>query len=64
MCHINVVFTHVSLEHKSLGIFVEIANNALYESKLYIFILCQKSLGYDNHVSCKFPTINISKRNY
>ncbi len=28
------------------GIFVEIANNTLYESKLYIFLLCQKSLGY------------------
>ncbi len=28
----------------STGIFVEIANNTLYESKLYIFLLCQKSL--------------------
>ncbi len=28
------------------GIFVEIAKNTLYGSKLYIFILCQKSLGY------------------
>ncbi len=28
------------------GIFVTIANNTLYGSKLYIFILCQKSLAY------------------
>ncbi len=28
------------------GIFVAIANNTLYESKLSIFLLCQKSLGY------------------
>ncbi len=28
------------------GIFVAIANNTLYGSKLSIFILCQKSLGY------------------
>ncbi len=28
------------------GIFVAIANNTLYGSKLYIFLLCQKSLGY------------------
>ncbi len=38
----------VSLEHKSsynnTGIFGAIANNTLYESKLSIFILCQKSL--------------------
>ncbi len=38
------------LEHKtslkSLGIFVAIANNILYGLKLYIFILCQKSLAY------------------
>ncbi len=26
------------------GIFVAIANNTLYGSKLYIFLLCQKSL--------------------
>ncbi len=30
----------------STAIFVAIANNTLYGSKLYIFILCQKSLGY------------------
>ncbi len=30
----------------STGIFVAIANNTLYGSKLQIFILCQKSLGY------------------
>ncbi len=28
----------------STGIFVAIDNNTLYGSKLYIFILCQKSL--------------------
>ncbi len=39
---------YVSLEHKSssTGIFIAIANNTLYGSKLYIFLLCQKSLGY------------------
>ncbi len=29
-----------------MGIFVEIVNNTLYGSKLLIFLLCQKSLGY------------------
>ncbi len=29
-----------------LGIFAAVANNTLYGSKLYIFLLCQKSLGY------------------
>ncbi len=28
----------------STAIFVAITNNTLYESKLYIFLLCQKSL--------------------
>ncbi len=28
------------------GIFVAIANNILYGLKLYIFLLCQKSLAY------------------
>ncbi len=28
------------------GIFITIAKNTLYGSKLFIFILCQKSLGY------------------
>ncbi len=36
-------FTYVSLEH-SQSIFVAIDNNTLYGSKLYIFIICQKSL--------------------
>ncbi len=48
----------VTLDHKtshkygyicsnsSTGIFVSIANNPLYGSKLSIFLLCQKSLGY------------------
>ncbi len=30
----------------STGVFVAIANNTLYGSKLYIFLLCQKSLEY------------------
>ncbi len=41
---------YVTLQHKSSlkqhGYFAAIAKNTLYESKLYIFILCQKSLGY------------------
>ncbi len=41
---------YVTLEHKPVlsrwGIFVAIAKNTLHGSKLYIFILCQKSLGY------------------
>ncbi len=37
----------MSLEHRSsTAIFVAIDNNTLYGSKLYIFLLCQKSLGY------------------
>ncbi len=28
------------------SIFVAIANNTLYGSKIYIFLLCQKSLAY------------------
>ncbi len=28
------------------GIFIVIAKNTLYGSKLYIFLLCQKSFGY------------------
>ncbi len=38
----------VSLEPviSNTGIFVAIDNNTLYGSKLYIFLLCQKSLGY------------------
>ncbi len=38
------------MEHKPVlshwGIFVAIANNILYGLKLYIFLLCQKSLAY------------------
>ncbi len=40
---------YVTLDHKTLshwGMFVVIANNALYGSKLSIFLLCQKSLRY------------------
>ncbi len=47
------------------GIFVAIDNNTLYGSKLYIFLLCQKSLGSCSmKIFCKFPTINISKHNF
>ncbi len=46
----NDYLTFVTLDHKtslkSLGIFVAIANNTLYGLKLYIFLLCQKSLAY------------------
>ncbi len=43
--------TNVTLEQKKtvvsyMGIFVAIANNTLYGSKLSIFLLCQKSMGY------------------
>ncbi len=41
------------------GIFVAIANNTLHGSKLSIFLVCQKSLGYED-----IPTVNISKLNY
>ncbi len=41
---------YLTWEHKHslklLGIFVAIAKNTLYGSKLSIFMLCQKSLGY------------------
>ncbi len=41
---------YVTLEHKSVisstGIFVAIANNILFRSKLWIFLSCPKSLGY------------------
>ncbi len=39
ICVINAVIS-------STGVFVAITNNTLYGSKLYIFILCQISLGY------------------
>ncbi len=46
----NDYLRFVTLEHKPVlsrwGIFVAIANNTLYGSKLYIFLLCQKSLAY------------------
>ncbi len=53
----------------STGIFVAIANNTLYGSKLSIFLLCQKSLGIKQRscsmkIFCKFPTVNISKHNF
>ncbi len=45
-----LLFVVVSVTTKSVisstGIFVAIANNILYGSKLTIFILCQKLLGY------------------
>ncbi len=41
---------YVTMEHKSslksLRMFVEIAKNTFYGSKLSIYLLCQKSLGY------------------
>ncbi len=48
-CYLTTKWTYVTLDHKtssSTGIFVAIANNTLYGSKLSIFLLCQKSLGY------------------
>ncbi len=48
--HIILIFIQLTLDLKtslkSLGIFVATANNTLYGSKLAIFLLCQKSLGY------------------
>ncbi len=46
--NVNIPFSNVTLDHKTSrwGIFVAIAKNTLYGSKLLIFILCQKSVGY------------------
>ncbi len=46
------------------GIFIEIDNNTLYESKLSIFRLCQKSLGCSMMIFSTFPIVNISKFNF
>ncbi len=50
------------------GIFVAIANNTLYESKLYIFLLCQKIIrilkSCSMKIFSKFSTVNISKLNF
>ncbi len=48
----------------SRAIFVEIANNTLYGSQLYIFILFQKSLDIKIMFHEDIPTVNISKLNY
>ncbi len=48
----------------STAIFVAITNNTLYGSKLYIFILWQKSLDIKIMLHEDIPTVNISKRNY
>ncbi len=48
----------------STAIFVVITNNTLYGSKLYIFILCQKSLDIKIMFHEDIPTVNISKLNY
>ncbi len=52
---INVTLDHKTslkslLYFKSLFIFVAIAKNTLYGSKLLIFLLCQKSLGYIQYI--------------
>jgi len=47
-----------------LNIFVAIANNTLYGSKLYILFLCQKLLDIKIMFHEDIPTVNISKRNY
>ncbi len=45
---VQILGLYLSLQHRrshnSTDIFVEITNNTLYESKLYIFLLWQKSL--------------------
>ncbi len=47
------------------GIFIEIAKNTLYGSKLLIFLLCQKSLGSCSmKIFSKCDTVNISKLNF
>ncbi len=46
----------------STGIFVAITNNTLYGSKLYIFILCQKSL--DIKIMFHEDILYISYRDY
>ncbi len=46
------------------GIFVAIDNNTLYGSKLYIFLLCQKSLDIKIMFHEDISTVNISKLNY
>ncbi len=49
-------------------IFVAIANNTLYGSKLSIFLLCQKIIrilrSCSMNIFSKFPTVNISKLNF
>ncbi len=58
----------MTLDHKTSlsrwGIFVDIAKNTLYGSKLYIFLLCQKSLDIKIMFHEGISTINISKLNF
>ncbi len=48
----------------STDIFIEIDNNTLYGSKLYIFMLWQKSLDIKIMFHEDICTVNISKLNY
>ncbi len=58
--HNEMIF--VSLEHKTSLKYI--CSNTLYESKLYILFLCQKSLDIKIMFNEDIPTVNISKRNY
>ncbi len=52
---------------KSRGIFVAIANNTLYVTKLNIFFYAKNYLYIKfmfHEDICKFPTVNISKRHF
>ncbi len=62
-------FLYVTLDQKKhiislTGIFVAIANNTLYGSKLLIFLLCQKSLGYYVKIMFHGDILYISYRKY
>ncbi len=53
----------------STGIFVAIAKNTLYGSKLSIFLLCQLIIRiikfmFHEDIFCKFPTVNIPKHHF
>jgi len=41
-----LILKYVTLDHKIVAKFVAIVNKTLYGSKLLIFLLWQKSLGY------------------
>ncbi len=61
---VNLCLCSTEAVISSTAIFVEIANNTLYGSQLYIFILFQKSLDIKIMFHEDIPTVNISKRNY